>query len=655
MLAGNNKALRHTDILRAMIKIESLILQRGPLRLLDNANLTLHPGQKVGLLGTNGAGKSSLFALLRGELSADAGDCTLPADWRIAHMQQEISDLERVAVDYVLDGDQRLRDVQRRLAEAEQNNLPEQLGTCYAELEAANGFSADSRARTMLAGLGFTAAQCDARVGDFSGGWRMRLNLAQALMCPSDLLLLDEPTNHLDLDAILWLEDWLRSYPGTLLLISHDRDFLDAVVEHIVHVEAQQLNLYRGGYSQFERTRAERLSQQQAAFEKQQAQREHMQKYIARFRAQATKARQAQSRLKALERMEELSPAHMDSPFNFSFREADQQSSPLIDLREGALGYTDLQILHDVKLQLVPGARIGVLGPNGAGKSTLIKTLAGTLPLLAGELKTGENLAIGYFAQHQLDSLDPAASPLLHLARIAPQVREQELRNFLGGFDFHGSRAEEPVLHFSGGEKARLALALIAWQKPNLLLLDEPTNHLDMEMRHALTIALQNFDGAMLLVSHDRALIRDTTDELWLVADGRLRTYEEDLDSYTRWLAQFRQQQALQLSAQQPSNSAPRVDAKTQRRLAAEQRQRLAPLKKTADQLEIQLEKFQATMQTIEQALADSELYSDANKARLKQLLADQAANLQKMDELEMQWLDAQEALEQLQAELNDA
>lgn len=637
-----------------MIKIESLTLQRGALRLLDKANLTLHPGQKVGLLGTNGAGKSSLFALLRGELSADAGNCSLPADWRIAHMQQEINNLDRIAVDYVLDGDQPLRDVQRRLAEAEQNNQPEKLGTCYAELDALDGFSADSRARTLLAGLGFTTEQCDVRVGDFSGGWRMRLNLAQALMCPSDLLLLDEPTNHLDLDAILWLEDWLRSYPGTLLLISHDRDFLDAVVEHIVHVESQQLNLYRGGYSQFERTRAERLSQQQAAFEKQQAQREHMEKYIARFRAQATKARQAQSRLKALERMEELSPAHVDSPFNFDFREADQQSNPLLDLREGALGYADKQILHDVKLQLAPGARIGILGPNGAGKSTLIKTLAGTLPLLAGELQTGENLAIGYFAQHQLDSLDANASPLLHLARLAPDVREQELRNFLGGFDFQGSRAEEPVLHFSGGEKARLALALIAWQKPNLLLLDEPTNHLDMEMRHALTMALQNFDGAMLLVSHDRALIRDTTDELWLVADGRLHTYEDDLDSYTRWLAEFRQQQAQLLNAEEPAKDTPRIDAKTQRRLAAEQRQRLAPLKKAADQLERQLEKAQSAMGAIEEALADSDIYSDANKARLKQLLSEQASARQQLDELEMNWLEAQEALEQLQAELID-
>ncbi|SDS86282.1 ATP-binding cassette, subfamily F, member 3 [Halopseudomonas litoralis] len=638
-----------------MIKIDSLTLQRGPLRLLENANLALHPGQKAGLLGTNGAGKSSLFALLRGELTPDAGDCSLPADWRIAHMRQEIDDLERLAVDYVLDGDQRLRTIQRQLAEAEQQHNTSQLGTLYAELEAHDGFSADSRARTLLAGLGFSSAQCEARVGEFSGGWRMRLNLAQALMSPSDLLLLDEPTNHLDLDAILWLEDWLKSYPGTLLLISHDRDFLDAVVEHIVHMEARQLTLYRGGYSQFERTRAERLSQQQAAFEKQQAQREHMQKYIARFRAQATKARQAQSRLKALERMEMLSPAHMDSPFNFSFREADNQSNPLLDLREGVLGYNDSAILQNVKLQLAPGARIGVLGPNGAGKSTLIKTLAGTLPLLAGELKTGEHLAIGYFAQHQLDSLDPEASPLLHLARIAPQQREQELRNFLGGFDFHGSRAEEPVLHFSGGEKARLALALIAWQKPNLLLLDEPTNHLDMEMRHALTVALQNFEGAMLLVSHDRALIRDTTDELWLVADGRLTTYAEDLDSYTRWLAQFRQQQANLAAGSEAAETSPRVDARTQRRQAAEQRQRLAPLKKAADKLEKQLESAQQTMLEIETALADNDVYSDANRTRLKELLARQADGQQRIDELEMQWLEAQEALEQLQTELSDS
>ncbi|MBL4833371.1 MAG: ATP-binding cassette domain-containing protein [Pseudomonas sp.] len=634
-----------------MIKIESLTLQRGPLRLLENANLTLHPGQKVGLLGTNGAGKSSLFALMRGELTPDAGSCSLPADWRIAHMQQEIENLERRAVDYVLDGDIWLREIESRLSDAQDRDDAHALGTLYAELEAHDGFSADSRARTLLAGLGFASEQCEALVGDFSGGWRMRLNLAQALMCPSDLLLLDEPTNHLDLDAILWLEDWLRAYPGTLLLISHDRDFLDAVVGHIVHVEGRQLTLYRGGYTQFERTRAERLSQQQAAFEKQQAEREHMQKYIARFRAQATKAKQAQSRIKALERMETLTAAHIDSPFSFSFREADHQSSPLVDLHQGVLGYGTTQILEQVKLQLVPGARIGVLGPNGAGKSTLIKTLAGTLALMAGELKTGEHLAIGYFAQHQLDSLDAKASPLLHLARIAPLEREQSLRNFLGGFDFHGARAEEPVLNFSGGEKARLALALIAWQKPNLLLLDEPTNHLDMEMRHALTLALQRFEGAMLLVSHDRALIRDTTDELWLVADGRLQNYSDDLDTYTKWLARFRQQQQDELKAASGAGIAidDRPDAKTQRREAAERRQRLAPMKKAIEKLEKELTKAQAELAAIENELADTALYGADKKDQLKQVLARQASCTQKVEELEERWLEGHEELEALE------
>jgi len=637
-----------------MIRIESLTLQRGPLRLLENANLTLHPVQKVGLLGTNGAGKSSLFALMRGELTTDAGSCSLPEDWRIAHMQQEIENLERRAVDYVLDGDIRLRQIESRLSDAQEREDAHALGTLYAELEAHDGFSADSRARTLLAGLGFSSEQCEALVGDFSGGWRMRLNLAQALMCPSDLLLLDEPTNHLDLDAILWLEDWLRAYPGTLILISHDRDFLDAVVEHIVHVEGRQLTLYRGGYTQFERTRAERLTQQQAAFEKQQAEREHMQKYIARFRAQATKAKQAQSRIKALERMETLTAAHIDSPFSFSFREADHQSSPLVDLHQGVLGYGSTQILEQVKLQLVPGARIGVLGPNGAGKSTLIKTLAGTLPLMGGEMKTGEHLAIGYFAQHQLDSLDAKASPLLHLARIAPLEREQSLRNFLGGFDFHGARAEEPVLNFSGGEKARLALALIAWQKPNLLLLDEPTNHLDMEMRHALTLALQRFEGAMLLVSHDRALIRDTTDELWLVADGRLQTYNDDLDTYTKWLARFRQQQQEEQKAANGNAITidDRPDAKTQRREAAERRQRLAPMKKAIEKLEKELAKAQAELAEIESELADTTLYAADRKDQLKQVLARQASCTQRVEELEERWLEGHEELEaQEQAE----
>ena len=454
------------DSAAIMIRLQSLTLQRGPQRLLEDAELTLHAGHKAGLIGANGAGKSSLFALLRAELTPDAGDCLLPADWRIAHMRQEVDTLERLAVDYVLDGDERLREVQSSLAEAEAAQDGSAQARLHSELDSADGYTADARARKLLAGLGFTNEQMERQVGSFSGGWRMRLNLAQALMCPSDLLLLDEPTNHLDLDAILWLEDWLKSYPGTLLLISHDRDFLDAVVDHIAHVEQRKITLYRGGYSAFERARAERLAQQQQAYEKQQVQRAHMEKYIARFKAQATKARQAQSRIKALERMEELSAAHVDSPFNFVFRESDKISSPLLDLSDARLGYGDKTVLEKVKLQLTPGARIGLLGPNGAGKSTLIKNLAGELEPQSGRLVRGENLTVGYFAQHQLDSLDAKATPLLHLQRLAPTEREQTLRDFLGGFDFRGARLDEPVLNFSGGEKARLALALIAGKNP---------------------------------------------------------------------------------------------------------------------------------------------------------------------------------------------
>ncbi|QDD90796.1 ATP-binding cassette domain-containing protein [Pseudomonas oryzihabitans] len=637
-----------------MIRLQNLTLQRGPQRLLESADLTLHPGQKAGLIGANGAGKSSLFALLRGQLGADAGDCHIPAAWRIAHMRQEVDTLERQAVDYVLDGDVDLRRIQRELAAAEAAQDGNALGRLHADFEAADGYTADARARKLLAGLGFTAAQMERRVGDFSGGWRMRLNLAQALMCPSDLLLLDEPTNHLDLDAILWLEDWLKGYPGTLILISHDRDFLDAVVDHVVHLEQQKLTLYRGGYSSFERTRAERLAQQQQAYDKQQAQRAHMEKYIARFKAQATKARQAQSRIKALERLEELAPAHVDSPFEFAFREADKLSSPLLDLAEGRLGYGETTILHPVKLQLAPGARIGLLGPNGAGKSTLIKTLAGELEPLGGRLQRGENLAIGYFAQHQLDSLDAKASPLLHLQRIAPGEREQSLRDFLGGFDFRGPRCDEVVLNFSGGEKARLALALIAWQKPNLLLLDEPTNHLDLDMRLALTLALQEFAGAVLVVSHDRHLLKSTTDEFLLVADGKVQAFDGDLDDYSRWLVDFR---ARQEPSATPGDSAAvdKTDRKAQRQAAAALRQQLAPLKKAADKLEAELGKVQEKLAALEARLGDSGLYDAARKEELRQALADQAAAKAREAELEEQWLEALERLESLQAELEGA
>ncbi len=634
-----------------MIRLQNLQLQRGPQRLLDNASLTVHPGQKVGLVGANGAGKSTLFALLRGEIGPDGGDCQLPADWRIAHMRQEVDNLTRQAVDYVLDGDQDLRRIQADLARAEAAGDGHALARLHLELDSANGYSAEARARQLLDGLGFTGAQMMQPVGDFSGGWRMRLNLAQALMCPSDLLLLDEPTNHLDLDAILWLEDWLKRYPGTLLLISHDRDFLDAVVDHIAHLEQCQLSLYRGGYSAFERTRAERLAQQQQAYEKQQAQRAHMESFIRRFKAKATKARQAQSRIKALERLEELAPAHVDSPFSFSFREAERISSPLLDLDDARLGYGDKSVLQQVRLQLVPGTRIGLLGPNGAGKSTLIKTLAGELAPLGGRFSTGENLVVGYFAQHQLDALDAAASPLLHLQRLAPAEREQTLRDFLGGFDFRGSRADEPAGNFSGGEKARLALALIAWGRPNLLLLDEPTNHLDLDMRLALTLALQDFEGAVLVVSHDRHLLKSTTDEFLLVASGRVQPFDGDLEDYTRWLQGFREQ-----ACRNPEpEAAPAVDRKAQRQAAAVLRQQLAPHKKEAVRLENALEQVQGQLAGLETRLADSGLYEAGRKDELRGLLAEQAVLKTREGELEEAWLAALESLEALQLQLQGA
>nr|WP_288500788.1 ATP-binding cassette domain-containing protein [uncultured Pseudomonas sp.] len=633
-----------------MIRLQNLTLQRGPQRLLENAELTLHAGHKAGLIGANGAGKSSLFALLRGELTPDSGDCLLPGDWRIAHMRQEVDTLDRLAVDYVLDGDHNLRRVQRELAAAEQGHDGAAIARLHSELDSADGYTADARARKLLAGLGFDNAQMDRRVGDFSGGWRMRLNLAQALMCPSDLLLLDEPTNHLDLDAILWLEGWLQSYPGTLLLISHDRDFLDAVVDHVAHVEQRKLTLYRGGYSAFERTRAERLAQQQQAYEKQQAQRAHMEKYIARFKAQATKARQAQSRIKALERMEELSAAHVDSPFDFVFREADKISTPLLSLSEGRLGYGDKTILQQVKLSLVPGARIGLLGPNGAGKSTLIKNLSAELQPLSGSLTRGENLVIGYFAQHQLDALDDKASPLLHLQRLAPTEREQTLRDFLGGFDFRGARCDEPVVNFSGGEKARLALALIAWGKPNLLLLDEPTNHLDLEMRLALTMALQEFAGAVVVVSHDRHLLKSTTDEFLLVADGRVAPFDGDLEDYARWLVDYRQRQAAPVAAAPAAGAS--NDKRGQRQAAAALRQQLAPHKKAADKLEAELGQVQAKLAALEERLGDSGIYEAARKDELRQALAEQAQLKAREAELEESWLEALETLEALQREL---
>lgn len=637
-----------------MIQLQDISLHRGTQFLLEDANLTIHSGWKVGLIGANGVGKSSLFKLLLGELHADKGDLYLPGQLRIAHMAQEVSATDRSALEYVLDGDPELRRVQQALAKAEAAHDNHRIAELHAELETLEGYTAESRAYQLLAGLGFSTSDAQRSVKDFSGGWRIRLNLAQALMCRSDLLLLDEPTNHLDLDATIWLEQWLRQYQGSIILISHDRDFLDNVVGHIAHLYNQKLELYKGNYSQFEVLRASKLAQQQAAFEKQQVRIHEIEDFVRRFRAKATKAKQAQSRIKELERMEKIAPAHVDSPFNFSFRESDKISHPLMDLREAQCGYSDKVILNNVGLTLQPGARIGLLGPNGAGKSTLIKTLVGDIQLVSGDTQTGEHLKIGYFAQHQLEALDLEASPLLHIKRISPNASDQEIRDFLGSFGFLGDNALDPVKRFSGGEKARVALSLIAWQKPNLLLMDEPTNHLDLEVRHALTLALQTFNGALILVSHDRHLLRNTVDEFLLVADGAVTEFTGDLDDYQRWLTENkRQQQSSEPVAERENRSLSAAEKKEQKRLEAEKRKKLSPLKKQLEKLEKALDKYQSELAEVETALADPAIYEDSRKDELKTLLQQQADLKRNAEETEEQWMEQQEALETLEEELN--
>ncbi|MDX2421791.1 MAG: ATP-binding cassette domain-containing protein [Amphritea sp.] len=633
-----------------MIQLNQLSLQRGPLRLLDRAQLTIHANQKVGIVGANGVGKSSLFKLILGQLQPDEGDLQLPGNLTIAHMAQEVADSDGRAIDYVLDGDHRLRAVQQGLADAEQSGNHHRIGELHAQLDAIDGYSAEARAHQLLNGLSFSTSDAQRPVNTFSGGWRIRLNLAQALMSHSDILLLDEPTNHLDLDATIWLEQWLRNYQGTLLLISHDRDFLDAVSTHIVHMAQQKTELYKGGYSDFEKRRAERLAQQQSQFEKQQVRIAEIESFVNRFKAKATKAKQAQSRVKELERMELIAPAHVDSPFSFTFQSSDKISFPLMSLNNAQLGYSQA-ILKDVKLTLSPGDRIGLLGPNGAGKSTLIKTLTQDLPLIDGVYHAGEHLKIGYFAQHQLEALDLEASPALHIQRISPKASDQEIRNYLGSFDFNGDRALEPVKRFSGGEKARVALALIAWQRPNLLLLDEPTNHLDLEVRHALTLALQNFDGALILVSHDRHLLRNTVDQFWLVANGRVSPFDGDMDDYQQWLAAQRRTQNQTVEEPKENRSLSAAEKKEQKRLEAERRNALRPLRKAIDKLEATLDKVTQELQQVETSLADVSLYEEGNKEQLKRQLQQQGELQQKADAIESEWMEKLEELEQLESE----
>src|SRR6266850_1610871 len=519
-----------------MIRLSQVTLRRGAKTLLEGADVALNPGDRIGLIGANGSGKSSLFALLRGELHADQGEVDYPARWRVAYVAQETPALERTALDYAIDGDTTLRRLERELVAAEAADDGHLLGELHAAMGDADAYTVRSRAEQLLHGLGFTHEQMGGPVASFSGGWRMRLNLAQALMCPSDLLLLDEPTNHLDLDAIIWLEDWLKRYSGTLIVVSHDRDFLDGVVNAIVHIDSRKLRRYAGNYSSFEVQRAQTLVLAASQQEKQARERAHLQSFIDRFKAKATKARQAQSRMKMLAKMEQLAPLHVAAPFSFEFREPLRAPNPLLVLEDVDAGYPEKLVLRNIKLSLQAEQRIGLLGVNGAGKSTLIKTIAGALAPLQGAAIYGKGLAIGYFAQHQVEMLRNDESPLRHLARFAPDTREQELRNYLGSFNFPGDVASDPVGNFSGGEKARLALALIVWQRPNLLLLDEPTNHLDLETREALAVALAQFEGTLVLVSHDRHLLRATTDQFLIVADGRLAPFDGDLDDYRDWL-----------------------------------------------------------------------------------------------------------------------
>ncbi len=646
-----------------MIRIESLSLQRGTKPLFEQASATLNPGEKIGLIGVNGAGKSTLFALLRGVMHADGGEVSVPQNWQIAHVMQDIPAVEQTALGYVLDGDGRLRAIEERIAAAHSSHDGVTEAEAHIAFADADGYTAPARTESLLLGLGFTLQQTRQPVASFSGGWRMRLNLAQALMCPSNLLLLDEPTNHLDLDAIVWLEAWLQRYAGTLITISHDREFLDAVCDVTLHIHAGKLQRYNGNYSQFEIQRIAHLALQAAAFEKQRRHIDHLQSYIDRFRYKASKSRQAQSRIKALEKMERIAPVHAASEFSFSFRAPRAAPDPMLVLEDVACGYHtasgERRVLSDVNLSIQNGQRIGLLGANGQGKSTLVKTLAGVLAPLAGELRSGKGLQIGYFAQHQLETLHPEVSPLLHLQRIAPKIREQELRDFLGSFNFRGDMAMSPVGPFSGGEKARLALALIIWRQPNLLLLDEPTNNLDLETRHALTLALAEFEGTLILVSHDRFLLRATAEQFMLVTHGGLQAFDGDLDEYRNWLLRRAAAERAAVSAleeiaagKEPGAATPAINRNEQRRIGAQQRQHLAqlrkPLLRELARQEQELEALTAEKAHLDTVLADADTYAESNKVLLAESLKRHAQVAVRLESVETQWMETQAQLEQI-------
>ncbi|MCX7554277.1 ATP-binding cassette domain-containing protein [Marinicella sp. S1101] len=619
-----------------MIQLTNLSLRRGHKLLFEEASVSIHPGQKVGLTGANGTGKSSLFALLMGSLQADLGECSVPKGWRIAHVKQETPALAVSAMDYVLDGDVVYRDIEQKIAKATAADEHEKLGELYAEMEHIDGYAAHARAGRLLNGLGFSSDETSQPVKSFSGGWRMRLNLAQALMCPSDLLLLDEPTNHLDLEAVVWLQDWLKRYEGTLWLISHDRDFLDGVVGHILHIEHEQLTLYSGNYSDFEKARMEQMALQQAMFEKQQKQIAHMQAYVDRFRYKASKAKQAQSRLKALERMDTIAAAQAENPFHFEFYPCQNLRHQIVELEHADIGYGEHKVFKDLSFSVTAGARIGLLGRNGAGKSTLIKAMSGDKALQKGELKTAKDLHIGYFAQHQLEQLDPSATAIEHVLQLDPKATEQDIKNFLGGFGFRGDKADTPVKPFSGGEKARLALALIVYQRPDLLLLDEPTNHLDLNMRDAISFALQSYEGAVILVSHDKHMLNSVIDEMVYIDRGQIHPFDGDLDEYQSFIkAQIKAAEAEEAAA----NNVVPINKKQNHKANKAAKNRFQKLDKLIEQHSQKLTDLTAK-------LGEAEIYEPENQHELQQCMALSQKLKSELEEYEAEWLELSEELE---------
>lgn len=631
-----------------MLQAINLGIRRGTKLLFEETSFQIHPGQKVGLTGANGTGKSSLFSLILKQLHADTGDCTYPDFWVVAHVAQQLADSKQQAIEFVLDGDVELRQVQQAIKTAEENDDGIKVATLHTQLDNIDGYTANSRASQLLAGLGFHTHDETRAINEFSGGWQMRLNLAKALMCRSDLLLLDEPTNHLDLDTIIWLESWLSAYRGTLLLISHDRDFLNNICTHIAHLEQQKIQLYNGNYSAFEHIRAERLANQQSQFVKQQRDIAHIESYISRFRAQATKAKQAQSRLKALERMQTIAPAHVDSPFHFSLFEPEKIPNSLLHMEAIDAGYGDVKILKNVDFQLLPGDRIGLLGPNGAGKSTFIKVLANQLKIQSGEYILAKETKIGYFAQHQLEQLHNDHTPIEHLQQIDNKAREADLRNYLGRFGFSNDMALSKIQDFSGGEKSRLVLSMIIYKRPNLLLLDEPTNHLDLEMREALAEALQEFSGAMVIVSHDRHLLNATCDQLLLVSQQTVSEFPLSLDEYPKWLSEHNASLTNNTNTAIKNTNNQDISNKERKKLEAAQRQKTAPLRKKIKQLEDNMQKISDKQSVINQQLSDSDIYAEKNKQKLQQLLLEKSALDKTHETAELDWFDANEELEKI-------